>query len=91
MMNYAWEHIGGHAWLVIERGVDKLSITQTAAIGGTGSVVSLATAAAPDFTALNAYLQTAALGAGALGAFLSVGLILLKGWLELRHRAPPKE
>ena len=76
-----------HLWELVCCAVDKMSVTKAATLGGTGSVLSVATAAAPDFTALNAYLHTAALGAGALGAVLSVGLVVLKGWLELkRHR-----
>jgi hypothetical protein len=83
MSHHPFEYL----WRTLCCAVDSLSIEQTVKIGGTSSVASIAAATVPDFTALNAYLQTAALGAGALGAFLSIGLIVLKGWLELkRHR-----
>lgn len=78
-------HSLNHAWGSIEHLVDKLSIQQTAAISGTGAVTSLATAAvAPDFTAINAYLQLGTFVLGFCGAALAAGLPILKLWLERR-------
>lgn len=76
-----------HGWELLCCAVDKMSVAKTVTLGGTGSALSLATASAPDFTTLNAYLHTAALGAGTLGAVLSVGLVVLKAWLEIKRHA----
>lgn len=70
-------HMLGRAWEYIETGVSRLTVTQTATIGGAASTASI-TAGIGGMDALNAMLQTTALAAGALGGILTVGLLCLK-------------
>lgn len=84
-------HPQEHLWEMLCCAVDKMSVAKVAAAGGAGSVVSLVTSVAPDFAAVNAWTQMIALGAGAVGGVLSVGLICLKGWLELKRHWAAKD
>jgi hypothetical protein len=72
-------------WLTVDRGVDQLTVNQTAMIGGAGSGVSLATATGLDHGFVDAWLQTGALGLGVLGGILSVGLMVMKAIQQRRE------
>lgn len=77
-----------HVWTMIEYAVDKMSPEKTAAISGTSAGVSFVTAATvPDLADINMYLQLATLSVSFIGACISVGLPILKFWIERRlHR-----
>lgn len=68
------EHLGG----IVYRAVDHLSVTQAAAIGGSGSAASAVSVLSLSDGAVASWLQIFTLGMGAIGAILSVGLLILK-------------
>lgn len=73
----------------LSHGIEKLSVTQTAMVGGTGSAVSLAAAAAIDPAVLAGWMQVASLAIGALtglASFVLVALKLVQQGREMRRR-----
>jgi hypothetical protein len=86
---YRHHDILAYLWQAIEHAVDKMSVTQVAAIGGAGSIISAATAAVPDFSATNAWLQMLTAAGGFIGMILSVALLALKIALTWRNRNKP--
>lgn len=86
---YRHHDILPHLWQAIEHAVDKMSVTQVAAIGGAGSIISAATASIPDFSATNAWLQMLTAAGGFIGMILSVALLILKIALTWRNRNKP--
>lgn len=73
------QEVHQHVATVIYKAVEQLSPTQTAVIGGVGSTASAVSvlSSVTDGTAM-AGLQYFTIAMGALGALLSVGLLLLK-------------
>lgn len=78
-----------HFWDIVCCAIDKMSVGKTAAIGGTGSFLSAASASVPDFTAMNEWALAITRAGGAVGVILSIGLMLFKGWLMWKHRDRP--
>jgi hypothetical protein len=78
----ALQHLPHRLWEAVYDGVDRLTVNQTAAIGGTGSLASTATTLSAD--QVMSGLQFLTMGMGALGALLSVGLMALK-WVQQRR------
>ena len=71
---------------IVYRAVEQLSPTQAAVIGGVGSGAATVSVLAPALNSgpVSAGLQYFTLSMGALGAVLSVGLIILK-WVQQRR------
>lgn len=72
-------------WHAIDRAVDHLTVTQTAAIGGAGSGTAITASVAAD--QVNAWLQAASLGLGTAVGLGSLGLVILKLVQQRREMA----
>ena len=65
-------------WDALHRGVEHLSVTKAATLGGLGSGWALLSGLLPNIQSLNTVFQAMAFATGAIGGILSIVLLILK-------------
>lgn len=77
-----------HLFVMLNCAVERMSVKTTATIGGTGSGVSIISAAVADPHMISGWLQVGAISIGILTGLGSFGLVVIK-YVQL-YRGDPR-